>query len=149
MTAGLVAGCRSEVVVSDIEPIAFRPRPGGAQSGGAKSPQLASAASGPGIPQTTRFDKSELLAILNLYGKMVAAGEWRDYAMDFLKEKAVFSVYRRASEYPLYRIEKSPKLARKQGAYSVVTATGLILKRGPDLRRVLAVLDRKLQAVNG
>jgi hypothetical protein len=87
------------------------------------------------------------MAILNLYGRMVAAGEWRDYAMDFLKDKAVFSVYRRSSEYPLYRIEKSPKLARKQGAYSVVTVTGLILKRGPDLKRVLTVLERKLEAV--
>jgi hypothetical protein len=87
------------------------------------------------------------MTILNLYGRMVAAGEWRDYAMDFLKDKAVFSVYRRSSEYPLYRIEKTPKLARKQGAYSVVTVTGLILKRGPDLKRVLTVLERKLEAV--
>ncbi len=87
------------------------------------------------------------MTILNLYGRMVAAGEWRDYAMDFLKDKAVFSVYRRSSEYPIYRIEKTPKLARKQGAYSVVTVTGLILKRGPDLKRVLAVLERKLEAV--
>jgi len=89
------------------------------------------------------------MTILNLYGRMVAAGEWRDYAMDFLKDKAVFSVYRRSSEYPLYRIEKSPRLARKQGAYSVVTVTGLILKRGPDLKRVLSVLERKLEAVQG
>ena len=95
----------------------------------------------------TRFDRVELMAILNLYGRMVAAGVWRDYAMDFLKDKAVFSVYRRSSEYPLYRIEKTPKLARKQGAYSVVTVTGLILKRGADLERVLAVLERKLEAV--
>ena len=70
----------------------------------------------------------------NVYGRKVAAGEWRDYAMDFGREKAVFSVFRRASECPLYRIEKNPKLARKQGAYSVVAATGLILKRGHDLR---------------
>ena len=104
---------------------------------------------GAGIPQITRFDRAELMTILNLYGRMVAAGEWRDYAMDFLKEKAVFSVYRRTSEFPLYCIEKVPKLIRRQGAYSVVTPTGLILKRGPDLQRVLAVLERKLRAVDG
>ncbi len=134
--------------MSDIEPIVFRPRPGGSQSSHGSS-QLPTTGSGvfSGASQITRFDRVELMAILNLYGRMVAAGEWRDYAMDFLKEKAVFSVYRRASEYPLYRIEKSPKLARRQGAYSVVTTTGLILKRGHDLKRVLAVLDQKLKAV--
>jgi hypothetical protein len=127
--------------VSDIEPIVFRPSSTSGRGQGAAIPS-----SGP-VPQITRFDRLELMAILNLYGRMVAAGEWRDYAMDFLKDKAVFSVYRRSSEYPLYRIEKSPKLARKQGAYSVVTVTGLILKRGPDLKRVLTVLERKLEAV--
>jgi hypothetical protein len=71
----------------------------------------------------------------------VAAGEWRDYALEMGRERAVFSIFRRSSEFPLYRVEKNPKLARRQGAYSVVTATGLILKRGPELRRVLAVLD--------
>lgn len=74
---------------------------------------------------------------------MVAAGEWRDYAIDFLRDQAVFSVFRRTSEAPLYRIEKTPRLARRQGAYSVVAAGGLILKRGPDLARVLAVLEKK------
>ena len=134
--------------MSDIEPIVLRP--GSAIRRGAGSGQGAiagSAAASAPVPQTTRFDRLELMTILNLYGRMVAAGEWRDYAMDFLKDKAVFSVYRRSSEYPLYRIEKSPRLARKQGAYSVVTVTGLILKRGPDLKRVLAVLERKLEAV--
>jgi len=87
------------------------------------------------------------MQILNVYGRKVAGGEWRDYAIDMLKEKAVFSVFRRSSECPLYRIEKSPKLARKQGAYAVIAATGLILKRGHDLRRVLAVLERKVQLV--
>lgn len=135
--------------MSDIEPIVFRPRSGGtpASNGSAQTPPGGHGASA-SAPQITRFDRAELMAILNLYGRMVAAGEWRDYAMDFLKEKAVFSVYRRASEFPLYRIEKSPKLARRQGAYSVVTTTGLILKRGHDLKRVLAVLDHKLKAVN-
>lgn len=131
--------------MSDIEPIVFRPSSTGGRGQGAANP-----ASGPTngpVPQITRFDRLELMTILNLYGRMVAAGEWRDYAMDFLKDKAVFSVYRRSSEYPLYRIEKTPKLARKQGAYSVVTVTGLILKRGPELKRVLTVLERKLEAV--
>ena len=130
-----------EAPVSDIEPIMFRPSSGSGRGQGSGAP-----ASGV-VPQMTRFDRVELMIILNLYGRMVAAGEWRDYAMDFLKDRAVFSVYRRSSEYPLYRIEKTPKLARKQGAYSVVTVTGLILKRGPDLKRVLAVLERKLEAV--
>jgi hypothetical protein len=71
----------------------------------------------------------------------VAAGEWRDYALEMGRDKAVFSIFRRSSEYPLYRVEKNLKLARKQGAYSVVAATGLIVKRGPDLRRVLAAID--------
>jgi hypothetical protein len=75
----------------------------------------------------------------------VAAGEWRDYAIDFGRERAVFSVFRHASEVPLYRIEKNPKLARRQGAYSVVAVTGLILKRGHDLLRVLAVLDKDVR----
>ena len=96
----------------------------------------------------TVFDRHELTQILNVYGRKVAAGEWRDYALDMGFDKAVFSVFRRACEYPLYRIEKAPKLARKQGAYSVVAATGLILKRGHDLSRVLGVLDRGLRAVD-
>ena len=79
---------------------------------------------------------------------MVAAGEWRDYAIDMGREKAVFSVFRRATEYPLFRIEKNPKLARKQGAYSVVGSTGVVLKRGQDLKRVLEVFDKKLRLVN-
>jgi hypothetical protein len=89
----------------------------------------------------------ELRAILNLYGRKVAEGEWRDYAIDLGREKAVFSVFRRASEFPLYRIEKNPKLARKQGAYSVIAATGLILKRGHDLARVIGVLEKSLKLV--
>jgi hypothetical protein len=87
------------------------------------------------------------MEILSLYGRMVAAGEWRDYAMDFGAHKAVFSVFRRTTEFPLYRIEKNPQLARKQGAYAVVAPNGLILKRGSDLARVLAVLDKKLKPV--
>ena len=93
-------------------------------------------------PRQVTFDRRELDRILNLYGRMVAAGEWRDYAIDFLKDRAVFSVFRRSSEMPIYRIEKNPKLAHKQGAYSVVSATGLIVRRGHELDRVLRVLDK-------
>ncbi len=93
------------------------------------------------------FDRRELDRIFNLYGRMVADGEWRDYAIDFLKDRAVFSVFRRASEVPIYRIEKDPRLARKQGVYSVISATGLILRRGHELDRVLLVIDRKLAVV--
>lgn len=91
------------------------------------------------------FDRRELQQILQLYGRMVSAGEWRDYAIDFLKSKAVFAIFRRASEMPLYRIEKNP--GARQGPYSVVSATGLILKRGHELRRVLAVLEKPLKVV--
>ena len=93
------------------------------------------------------FNRLELNRILNLYGRMVADGEWRDYAIDFLRDRAVFSVFRRASEVPIYRIEKDPRLARKQGIYSVISATGLILRRGHELERVLLVIDRKLAVV--
>src|ERR1700736_6382883 len=93
------------------------------------------------------FSRRELDRILGLYGRMVAAGEWRDYAIDFLKDKAVFSVFRRSSEMPIYRIEKDPRLARKQGMYSVISATGLILRRGHELDRVLLAIDRKLAVV--
>jgi hypothetical protein len=98
-------------------------------------------------PGRVTFNRFELHRILNLYGRMVADGEWRDYAIDFLKDRAVFSVFRRASEVPIYRIEKDPRLARKQGMYSVISATGLILRRGHELERVLLVIDRKLAVV--
>lgn len=101
----------------------------------------------PPPPPSISFDRSELRAILNVYGRLVAAGEMRDYAIDALKEKAVFSLFRRMGEVPTYRVEKDPKLRNRQGAYSVITATGLILKRGHDLARVLSVLDRRLKLV--
>ena len=88
------------------------------------------------------FDRRELNRIFGLYGRKVAAGVWRDYAIDFLKDRAVFSVFRRASEVPIYRIEKNPKLARRQGDYSVISATGLIVRRGHELDRVLRALDK-------
>ena len=95
------------------------------------------------VPSRVTFNRLELNRILNLYGRMVADGEWRDYAIDFMKDRAVFSVFRRASEVPIYRIEKNPKLARRQGAYSVISATGLIVRRGHELDRVLLAIDRK------
>jgi hypothetical protein len=93
------------------------------------------------------FSRRELDRILSLYGRKVAAGEWRDYAIDFLRDRAVFSVFRRASEFPIYRIEKNPKLGRRQGAYSVISATGHIVRRGQELDRVLGALDRSLSVV--
>ncbi len=93
--------------------------------------------------EKVNFGRHELNEILNLYGQRVAEGEWRDYAMDFQKDKAVFSIFKRSSEMPLYRIEKYPKLSRKQGAYSVINSNGLILKRGHDLKQVLKVLALK------
>jgi len=98
-------------------------------------------------PPTIAFDRHELRQILNLYGRMVANGEWRDYAIDFLRDTAVFSIFRRSSEMPLYRIVKNPALAQRQGAYSVVAPTGMILKRGHDLARVLQVIDKPVRLV--
>src|SRR5947207_15735935 len=95
------------------------------------------------------FERRELDRILRLYGRKVAAGEWRDYAIDFLKDRAVFSIFRRSSEVPIYRIEKNPRLARRQGAYSVISATGHILRRDQELDRVLGALDRSLRVVVG
>jgi hypothetical protein len=99
-------------------------------------------------PSQVSFDRHELRAILDLYGRKVAAGEWRDYAIDFTSEKAVFSIFRRSSEVPLYRVEKDPRLARRQGAYAVVAGTGLTLKRGHDLRHVLRAIDRPMRVVS-
>lgn len=92
----------------------------------------------------TTFNRQELAIILTLYGRMVSAGEWRDYGMSFLRDVAIFSVFRRAAEHPLYRIEKRPKLRNRQGMYSVIGMDGQILKRGADLKAVLRVLERKL-----
>jgi hypothetical protein len=90
------------------------------------------------------FQRDELGVILSLYGRMVAAGEWRDYGISCLREVAVFSIFRRTAEQPLYRVEKRPKLQGKQGQYAVIGLDGQILKRGHDLRMVLRVLERKL-----
>jgi len=88
------------------------------------------------------FDRRELDALLRLYGRMVAAGEWRDYAIDGLRDFAAFSVFRRSSEAPLYRIEKHPDLARRQGAWAVVGQGGVVLRRGHELSQVLKMFDR-------
>jgi hypothetical protein len=87
------------------------------------------------------FDRRELQTILNLYGRKVANGEWRDYALDFLRDRALFSIYKRASERPFYVVEKYPKLRLKQGQYLVFAQDGRVLKRGHDLSVVLRVLE--------
>lgn len=125
--------------MSEAEPIQFSPR---LRAGGLTG---AIAHPSPSDQTATYFNRQELREIMALYGRKVAAGEWRDYAIDFGRERAVFSAFRRTSEVPLYRIEKCPKLARRQGAYSVVTPTGLILKRGNDLGRVLGVLEKSVR----
>jgi hypothetical protein len=90
------------------------------------------------------FHRTELNVILSLYGRMVAAGEWRDYGISSLRDMAVFSIFRRTAENPLYRIEKHPKLRGRQGEYAIIGMEGQILKRGHDLKTVLRVLERKL-----
>jgi hypothetical protein len=111
------------------------------------SPDAAQGARGEKRGAAVSFSRPELNVIFNLYGSKVAQGEWRDYAIDFTPAKAVFSIFRRASEAPLYRIEKNPALARRQGAYSVIAATGLVIRRGHDLSRVVRVLDPALRLV--
>ncbi|VAW10947.1 FIG00450577: hypothetical protein [hydrothermal vent metagenome] len=95
--------------------------------------------------QVVAFHRNELSEILRVYGRQVAAGEWRDYAIDMLRDRAVFSIFRRASEIPIYRIEKTPRLARRQGTFAVISATGLILKRGHELKTVLRVIDKRVK----
>ena len=85
--------------------------------------------------------------ILSVYGRKVSQGEWRDYAMDFLRERAVFSIYARVSERPLFLIEKQPKLRNRQGQYSVTNQQGRILKRGHELEQVQRVLDPQLEVI--
>ncbi|MBN9064852.1 MAG: hypothetical protein BGP06_20365 [Rhizobiales bacterium 65-9] len=114
----------------------------GSDSSEASSTGAVVAFNRPPQPNTV-FDRRELNHILDLYGRMVADGEWRDYAIDFGRDRAVFSVFRRAAEVPLYRIVKDSRLRHKQGLYSAVAATGAVLKRGHDLQRVLAVIDKR------
>jgi len=96
------------------------------------------------IEERISFHRTELAPILSIYGRMVAAGEWRDYGISSLRDVAVFSVFRRTAENPLYRIEKRPRLRMRQGQYAVIGMEGQILKRGDDLKTVLRVLERKL-----
>jgi len=124
--------------VDDQEPIVPFPSWGsGARAGEASTREPGRRA------EPIAFDRKELNIILNIYGQRVAEGEWRDYALDFGRDQATFSIFRRTSEQPLYRIVKDPALARKQGLYAVVAQGGLILKRGQDLAQVLRVLVRK------
>ncbi len=118
----------------DAEPIAWAPGPANAAP---RSQSL--------LPVT--FDRSELRSILSLYSRQVAAGEWRDYAIAFTRDVAVFAIHRRSSEHPLYRIEKRPKLRHRQGLYAIIAANGLVLKRGHDLERVLMILEKKRLAL--
>ncbi len=127
--------------MSEIEPIRSGPRVAGHPSNLVSFTRPDRAAEGSRTAQVTAFDRSELMAILAVYGRKVAAGEWRDYAIDLGAETATFSVFRRASECPLFRIQKTPSDARRQGAYRVVAATGLVMKRGRELARVLGVLE--------
>lgn len=99
-------------------------------------------------PAPVTFHRRELDAILRIYGRMVGDGEWKDYAIDHLKDRAVFSIFKRSGEMPLFRIEKNPKLAARQGAYSVSNTHGLILKRGHELPQVLKVFDKVLKLVD-
>lgn len=95
------------------------------------------------------FHRLELDRLLSVYGRMVADGVWRDYAIDHLKDRAIFSVYRRTSEVPMFQIVKEPRLARRQGAYYILSASGQVLKRGHELIRVLQFFDARPRLVIG
>jgi hypothetical protein len=98
-------------------------------------------------PPMVTFNRLELNEILRCYGRGVADGEWRDYALDFMADRAVFSIFKRSSETPLYKVEKDPRLANKQGAYLVTASGGQVIRRGHDLSRVLSVLERRIKLV--
>ena len=104
---------------------------------------------GPRQSLTVRFNRHELQTILNVYGRQVAQGLWRDYAIDFLKDRALFSIYRNHSERPLYVIEKNPKNRDRQGQYMLISQHGRVLKRGHALDNVLRVLEPGLSLVKG
>ena len=125
--------------MSDTDPIVFGPA---SEKLAGRTGQNRSNSAG-SAPLTVAFDRRELNAILSIYGQKVADGEWRDYAIDFDTHCATFSVFRRTSEVPIFRIEKRPKLRRRQGMFAVIAATGLIVKRGHDLRQVLKVFEKK------
>lgn len=95
-------------------------------------------------PLQIGFDRIELTRILDLYGRMVAAGQWRDYAIEFTRDAAMFAAFRRATERPEVRIEKRPALRGKQGMWALIAEQGVVLKRGHELGPVLAPLERRL-----
>lgn len=127
----------------NVVPFASKPkgaRQGSSKSGGGgKSPTKA--------PAIVAFNRQELTLLLNVYGRKVASGEWRDYAMDMLEDRAYFSIYRRTSERPQFVIEKNPKLRNRQGQFIVTGAEGRVLRRGHELEKVLRVLDSKLALI--
>jgi hypothetical protein len=96
------------------------------------------------IPDQVSFDRRELSLILSLYGRMVAMGEWRDYGISCLRDAAIFAIFRRTAEHPLYCVEKRPRLRARQGMYAVIGSEGQVLRRGHDLAAVLRVLEAKL-----
>jgi hypothetical protein len=100
-------------------------------------------------PAAVRFNRRELQAILNIYGRQVAQGTWRDYAIDFLKDRALFSIYRNHSERPIYVIEKNPKNRERQGQFMLISQHGRVLKRGHEIDNVLRVLEPNLSLVKG
>ncbi len=95
------------------------------------------------------FDRTELTRILDLYGRMVAAGHWRDYAIDLGRDAAIFAAFRRAAERPEFRIEKRPDLRNKQGKWALVGEHGAVVKRGHELAPVLAPVERRLMKLVG
>lgn len=126
--------------MSQSDPIRFRPR----ETGGFQRihrPRGPSAGSQSPSASVVVFNRAELDAILTVYARKVAAGEWRDYALEMGRDRAVFAIFQCASEYPLFRVEKCPQLVRRQGAYSVVLRSGAILGRGHDLAHVLKVCE--------
>ena len=101
----------------------------------------------PGVPTQTGFDRIELSRIMDLYGRMVAAGQWRDYAIDLNRDVAIFSAFRRTAERPEYRIEKRPALRQRQGMWALIGESGAVLRRGQELAGILAPVERKLLKV--
>ncbi len=127
--------------MSESDPIRFRPRDAGGPTRSQASRSSVIAHPAFGAAPVVTFNRVELDAILNVYARKVAAGEWRDYALEMGREKAVFAIFQRTSEYPLLRVEKCPRLARRQGAFSIVLRSGAVLKRGHDLVRVLSACE--------
>lgn len=103
-----------------------------------------SSSGAPGAPSQTAFDRIELSRIMDLYGRMVSAGQWRDYAIDLNQDVAIFSAFRRSAERPEYRIEKRPSLRNRQGMWALIGEAGAVLRRGQELAGILAPVERRL-----